>query len=138
VLSDVQIVLILKVKNDDRKGRKIYIHYDGFDNKWDEWIELDSERLAPIGWYTELSLARTLSNGDLEAYNLEPQLTLKLALRSGQPTALLVHQKSNHLLQVNFSNMNELDLASGTLHAIVKTSPPDVGLVFFMWRYNLL
>jgi hypothetical protein len=75
VLSDVQIVLILKVKNDDRKGRKIYIHYDGFDNKWDEWIELvpkkltfpqflehmyiqDSERLAPIGWYTELSLAR--------------------------------------------------------------------------------
>ena len=37
-----------KVENGDRGGR-IYIHYTYWMAKWDEWIDRDSERLAPAG-----------------------------------------------------------------------------------------
>lgn len=31
----------------------IYIHYLGWNKKYDEWIELDSQRLAPKGMYAK-------------------------------------------------------------------------------------
>ena len=35
------------------ENKKIRIHYEGWSAKWDEWLPLDSDRLAPIGTYTK-------------------------------------------------------------------------------------
>ena len=34
-------------------NEKIRVHYEGWNAKWDEWLPLDSERLAPIGTHTQ-------------------------------------------------------------------------------------
>ena len=35
------------------ENEKIRIHYEGWHSKWDEWLPLDSDRLAPVGTYTK-------------------------------------------------------------------------------------
>ena len=37
------------IKKDENK---VYIHYNGWGTRWDEWIELESARIAPFRTYT--------------------------------------------------------------------------------------
>jgi hypothetical protein len=34
------------------RGTQVYIHYNGWGNRWDEWIEFNSPRIAPFKTYT--------------------------------------------------------------------------------------
>jgi hypothetical protein len=38
---------IMEVKQD-----KVFIHYNGWPSRWDEWIPIDSKRLAPVHTHT--------------------------------------------------------------------------------------
>ena len=33
--------------------KRIRVHYRGYTAKWDEWIELDSDRIAPVGTHSD-------------------------------------------------------------------------------------
>lgn len=34
------------------RGNQAYVHYNGWGNRWDEWIEFSSPRIAPFKTYT--------------------------------------------------------------------------------------
>ena len=40
----------------DEKDGKVFIHYNGWGNRWDEWIDMDSPRIALFRTYTLPSL----------------------------------------------------------------------------------
>lgn len=37
----------------DVKDDKVYIHYNGWGTRWDEWIEMNSPRIKPFRYYTQ-------------------------------------------------------------------------------------
>lgn len=37
----------------DVKEDKVYIHYNGWGTRWDEWIEMGSNRIRPFRYYTQ-------------------------------------------------------------------------------------
>ena len=36
----------------DRKGGRVLIHFNNWDARWDEWLDVESERLAPLHAHT--------------------------------------------------------------------------------------
>ena len=44
---------VAKVLDVDLSNRKIYVHYEGWGDKWNEWIIMDPSRLAKYKTYTE-------------------------------------------------------------------------------------
>jgi len=32
-----------------REGQRVFLHYVGWGERWDEWIEMGSERMLPVG-----------------------------------------------------------------------------------------
>mmetsp|Transcript_29401 Transcript_29401/g.71655 ORF Transcript_29401/g.71655 Transcript_29401/m.71655 type:complete len:974 (+) Transcript_29401:210-3131(+) len=59
-LDTVNAWLVATVKDIKKEEQKILIHYDGYETRWDEWLELDSERLAKKG--TKKTKARATSS----------------------------------------------------------------------------
>jgi hypothetical protein len=56
------VELIIKTAN--RKDL-LYIHYEGWNRKYDEYIYIDSHRIAPLGLYTsrsDIPVYRMLNN----------------------------------------------------------------------------
>ena len=54
----------LVVKNKNRKDL-LYLHYEGWNRKYDEYIYIDSHRVAPLGIYTnrdDIPIYRMLNN----------------------------------------------------------------------------
>lgn len=54
----------LVVKTPNRKDL-VYIHYEGWNRKYDEYLYIDSHRLAPLGYYTartDIPVYRMLGN----------------------------------------------------------------------------
>jgi hypothetical protein len=37
----------------DMRDDKVYIHYNGWGNRWDEWIEVNSPRIRPFRYHTK-------------------------------------------------------------------------------------
>ena len=37
----------------DVKENKVYIHYNGWGTRWDEWIDMDSDRIMPFRFHTK-------------------------------------------------------------------------------------
>ena len=56
------VELVVKLKN--RKDL-LYLHYEGWNRKYDEYIYIDSHRVAPLGVYTsrsDIPIYRMLNN----------------------------------------------------------------------------
>lgn len=52
----------LKIRAKDRQPL-LYLHYDGWSRKYDEYIYQDSRRLAPLGFFTtRIDIPRYQSN----------------------------------------------------------------------------
>lgn len=54
----------LVLKNKNRKDL-LYLHYEGWNRKYDEYIYIDSHRVAPLGVYTnrsDIPIYRMLGN----------------------------------------------------------------------------
>jgi hypothetical protein len=37
----------------DVQNNKVFIHYNGWGTRWDEWIDMDSDRIRPFRYYTQ-------------------------------------------------------------------------------------
>lgn len=42
----------LEAEITDIRENEIFIHYNGWGRRWDEWIDMNSQRLAPFRTYT--------------------------------------------------------------------------------------
>lgn len=50
VCTTLKFVGFTDIRKDYKKDyKKIHIHYDGYETRWDEWMDLDSDRLAKKG-----------------------------------------------------------------------------------------
>ena len=66
----------------DVKENKVFVHYNGWGTRWDEWIEMDSDRIRPFRYHTRQTnyshyqspfpIIKPDANVSLES-NLQPQ-----------------------------------------------------------------
>jgi hypothetical protein len=59
----------------DIKENKVYIHYNGWGTRWDEWIEMDSDRIMPFRYYTKQT---TFSNYNCPFPNVKPDANVNV------------------------------------------------------------
>ena len=59
----------------DIKENKVYIHYNGWGTRWDEWIDMDSERIMPFRFYTKQT---TFSNYNSPFPNVKPDANVNV------------------------------------------------------------
>lgn len=59
----------------DLKDNKVYIHYNGWGTRWDEWIEMDSDRIMPFRYYTKQT---TFSNYNSPFPNVKPDANVNV------------------------------------------------------------
>lgn len=59
----------------DVKDNKVYIHYNGWGTRWDEWIEMDSDRIMPFRYYTKQT---TFSNYNSPFPNVKPDANVNV------------------------------------------------------------
>nr|QBK93411.1 MAG: mbt repeat protein [Pithovirus LCPAC404] len=43
---------VCEEKTDDSGIQRVNIHYIGWDNQWNEWLDRDSDSVQPAGWHT--------------------------------------------------------------------------------------
>jgi len=59
----------------DLKDDKVYVHYNGWGTRWDEWIEMKSDRIMPFRYYTK---QRTFSNYNCAFPNVKPDANVNI------------------------------------------------------------
>lgn len=59
----------------DIKENKVYIHYNGWGTRWDEWIDMDSERIMPFRYHTRQT---TFSNYNSPFPNVKPDANVSV------------------------------------------------------------
>jgi len=59
----------------DIKDNRVYIHYNGWGTRWDEWIEMDSIRIMPFRYFTKQT---TFSNYNSPFPNVKPDANVNV------------------------------------------------------------
>jgi len=59
----------------DIKDNRVYIHYNGWGTRWDEWIDMDSDRIMPFRYYTKQT---TFSNYNSPFPNVKPDANVNV------------------------------------------------------------
>lgn len=59
----------------DIKDNRVYIHYNGWGTRWDEWIDMDSDRIMPFRYYTKQT---TISNYNTPFPNVKPDANVNV------------------------------------------------------------
>lgn len=59
----------------DIKDNRVYIHYNGWGTRWDEWIDMDSDRIMPFRYYTKQT---TFSNYNCPFPNVKPDANVNI------------------------------------------------------------
>jgi hypothetical protein len=59
----------------DVKENKVYIHYNGWGTRWDEWIDMDSDRIMPFRYHTK---QKSFSNYNCPFPNVKPDANVNI------------------------------------------------------------
>jgi len=59
----------------DIKDNKVYIHYNGWGTRWDEWIDMDSDRIMPFRYHTRQT---SFSNYHSPFPNVKPDANVNI------------------------------------------------------------
>eukprot|EP01083_Nonionella_stella_P098867 278101_1 len=104
-----------------KKGKSYYIHYEGWDKKWDVWINVDKEcnrkRIAPARSISRKSNTRFIDLQIGDNIDLNPlqrhkgwkcAIIKKLDKYSGQVQCQYVHQKEKYFYWAHLNDKTEI------------------------------
>lgn len=121
------------VKIDPTNSTRLFVHYEGWDDKWNEWFTVSSPRVAPIGTHTSsrFKFPLYLKDGDLLECNWkETWCVSKVAqvISEGQPRMLIRFGECEEWVSPPFDRLAPL----GT-HALKTGTMLDARKQSFEW-----